>query len=100
MELKYKYFQVTFSDGITYSIPVDLIVDSYVNYYSTKNKDGVQLAKEWAIKLFNNDPFEIEDWAQNNMDWEDVKDHAIIIFESKPVVNYDKEWCNAEVKIK
>ena len=86
-----KYMIATFPNGDRYKIPTKIIADDYVKYYLSK---GEQTEKELKEEVDNNfqDTFEIEDWAFNNMNWEDVENHAVKI--EKVKIDLEEEWGN------
>jgi hypothetical protein len=88
-----KTLRVTFSDGSQYDIPVNVIIDNAVAYF-TKRYPGYPEARagyEWSRS-------EIEDWATNNMNWCDVAAHAVQV---RPPNQRDMDelWANAETQI-
>ena len=52
-------------------IPLHVIAKSYADCYWLKPAD--------VEEMMTLDPSECVNWARNNMDWEEVKDHAIHI---------------------
>jgi hypothetical protein len=43
------------------------------------------------------DPDEVADWAQNNMDWDDVKDVAKLVHSDEP--DYQEGWVNGDYEV-
>ena len=98
-----KYLIVEFSDG-EYKIPAHIIADSRAKYYAeydTGETSGAEYdaayGKEYECTL--NDEYELTDRASGNMDWEDVKDHAVLIKKSDPDPDHGFEWVNAEKRM-
>lgn len=92
---------VKFSDGTRFSIPAKLIAFDRAKYYAehdTKKTSGEEfdavLNEELEYAL--GDESELLDWANNNMDWKDVANHAIPVTSEKKSANYNKEWTNAD----
>lgn len=54
---------------------------------------------EDTLPLFVGDEFEIYDWARNEMNWEDVRDHAVFVGMRDKKVNFIQEWMDADVEI-
>ena len=71
---KAKSLRMTFSDGSIWEIPALFIAEHRAKYYSKKDKDTT-FEKEIDFAL--TDEYEFEDWAQNNMDFSDVKVCAV-----------------------
>lgn len=93
-------YNVTFSNGQTWSIPVVIIALNKAKYYHSK--DDYLTFPEYMIleeaiksilKEFDNDAYLIEDWARNNMNWSDIVHHAVLIEEEK-TIDWENEWSN------
>lgn len=82
---------VKMPDGSEWTVPRQVIVDHRLSYYR-----GIKHAEpededppdEWLL-----------DWAPNNMDWRDVKDHAVQVKPPQPS-NYADGWVNAEMEVR
>lgn len=88
-------FQVEFSDGCRFSIPVSVIAQHHAEFYA--NEHGTEIDQELntnTIPYFYQEPFNIEDWALNHMSWVDVKDVAKAISTDMRLTydNYIEEW--------
>ena len=104
-----KRLRVKFSDGKAYDIPAEYIARQRAEYYA--EGDVVRSIKEeykeeyrekaiqYEIEYALNNFYEIYDWACNNMDWKDVKDVAVLVDAPHLKVDYEKEWCNANMKL-
>lgn len=90
MSVLTKSYVVTMPDGSKWSVSVQHIALHRANYYAEADLLNEDLKA--TVELFESDEFEIEDWANNNMDWDDVKDVAKCI---KPAeVDYQEGWVN------
>lgn len=95
--LKKKYV-TTMPDGSKWAIPVTVIAADRANYYAKEfDGDAGKSLHDDTGPLFEADDFEIEDWAQNNMNWADVKDHAECIEPSK--CDFQDGWMNGAHEI-
>jgi hypothetical protein len=97
-ELNAKSYHITMEDGSVWSIPVMVIALNRASYYS--EADGVSLDDSMdgdTVPLFLADPLEIEDWAKNNMDWEDVAADAQCIQGAS--IDFEDGWCNGEAEV-
>lgn len=99
-----KFIIITFSNGEKYKIPAEFIAVARAKYYADLDsrrdiniKYDEIYQQELEYSLNNND--EILDWADNNMNWEDVKDVTTFIEQIKEEINYEKEWTNSEKEI-
>ncbi len=101
MSILEKDYIITMSNGERWSLPVIFIALDRAGYY--KEKDGLTDIKESlskdTIPLFEADEFEIEDWAKNNMDWEDVRNNAYVIEKNLVSFDYQQGWGEGEVEI-
>ena len=93
-----KYILVQFSDRTWWKIPAKIIAESRAKYFAEHDAaigDGTYdevYKEEYEITI--NDSVELEDWAKNSMDWEDVKEFAVQ--DRSEDADYEKEWCNTE----
>ena len=92
-----KYIVVSFSDRICWKIPASVIAESRAKYYAEVDSargdgDYDEVYKEEYDYTLSNIS-EIEDWAKNSMNWEDVKDHAVLYRSDDS--DYEQEWCNS-----
>ncbi|WP_241624224.1 hypothetical protein [Rosenbergiella epipactidis] len=95
-----KYLQVEMPDGSKWAVPVEVIALHRARYYA--QNDGIcldQSLNEDTLPLFESSPFEIEDWAVNNMDWVDVKRFAVQIKNPHPDFDYEDGWTNGDKQI-
>ncbi len=98
MDILSATYVTTMSDGQKWAVPVERIAFNHAHYYA--KRDGIsfdETLKRGTIPLFENDHFEIEDWAQNNMDWSDVVKYARII--DDPACDFQEGWVNGEHSI-
>jgi hypothetical protein len=90
---------VTMPDGSKWKVPVMVIAK-----HRAKNQEGepggnAQQSIEDTIRLFTSDEREIKDWAENNMNWEDVEKFAQKIQDPDLEVDYQEGWVNGEKEI-
>lgn len=91
-----RYYAVIMSDGKIMGIPAEIIADNYAKYYEKQGesyKENFDAMMHW----FDTDDFEFEDWAKNNMDWSEVKEHAEWIGGQQKEADYDNDWMNERV---
>lgn len=102
MSILDKYLEVEMPDNSRWAVPIRLIAEHRAAYYAKADFDefGGDVAlslKEDTEPLFESDHYEIEDWAQNNMNWKDVKPHAKQIALAK--IDWEDGWCNGEKRV-
>jgi hypothetical protein len=91
--------RVEMPDG-PWDVPVKVIAEHRAANYADEFDNDVQRSlDEDTLPLFRESPFEAEDWAANNMDWDDVKAHAVKAPFQPDEIDYVAEWCNAEKSI-
>lgn len=98
MNILDKYYVVEMPDQSKWAIPVRIIAENRATYYA--NADDISFFEslnEDTAPLFESDNYEIHDWAANNMNWRDVKDHAIQVQESD--FCYEDGWANGEYEV-
>jgi hypothetical protein len=96
-----KFLVVAMPDGSRWAVPVKVIAESRAREYA--KQDEVEFARSYAedtIPLFEESPYDIGDWASNNINWEDVKKHAVKIG-SHPMTDRDFQegWVNGGKEI-
>lgn len=93
-----KKYYLKFSDGSTWAVPVHLIMMNHAEFYAGRSgSDPMEVLEKETIPFFEEDDFNIEDWAKNNMNWDEVKDQAVQI--TPPAIDFQSEWINSKVKI-
>jgi len=93
-----KKYYLKFSDGSTWAVPIYTIMMNHAEYVASNNGQDPMVALEnESIPFFEEDDYNIEDWAKNNMNWTDVVEHAVQV--TKPTLDYQTEWMNSQVKI-
>lgn len=93
-----KYLKVTMSDGSKWGVPVSLIALSRATHYADEFGSVQESLDNDTLPLFESDPYEIEDWAANNMNWEDVSDHAVLIASAEDI-DWQEGWLNGDKEI-
>jgi hypothetical protein len=97
--MKEKCLKVRFSNGDMFEIPARVIAENRANYYA--DLDGYEInSNEWEAEIISalNDEFEIEDWAANNMNWNELAPYARRI-DSDKEFDYDDGWTDADIEL-
>ena len=83
-----KFYQVKMPNGETWRVPLSVIEKSVIDCFGelpSYMAEGDHIDHDYA-----------EEWAQNNMNWSDVKEHAELVERD---VDYEDYWCNGEGQI-
>ena len=96
-----KYLLIEMPDSMTYGVPLEMIARSRAEHYKSEfNNDVIARLVEDTIPLFESNDYEIHDWAANNMNWKDVKNHTIVLKRKTSDDEFQEQWVNGEYKIK
>jgi hypothetical protein len=87
-----QYMFVEMPDRSVWRIHTYLIADNRNAYYDSLGKDPLETRAETA-ELFE-DPAEIADWAENNMDWDEVRPCATLVKQGE--IDYQAGWIEGE----
>ena len=90
-----RIYAVTMDNGEVWGIAAEVIADNYAKYYEERGEQ-YQNNFDFMIYCFDNGDFEFADWAKNNMDWEDVKDRAVLLERNQNAVDYEECWVNGK----
>lgn len=94
-----KVMTVLQEDGSKWAVPVEVIARSRAAHYAHEFGGDVERSlAEDTLPMFADDPFEIEDWASNNMNWSDVQNVAFKCGEPSPP-DFQEAWINGEKEI-
>ena len=89
-----KFLKVTFLTGETWQIPAGVIARDRAAYYANKDAEkgmgNFEDILESEMRAALDDDYELIDWAQNNLSWENVSTHAQKIAEATPI-RFDRE---------
>lgn len=94
-----KELRVTMPDGSVWAVPAQVVAENRARFYADEQPTSAPdhgYAEELAYTLSDN--VELIDWAETNMNWDDVKDHARQAEEPDPV-DYQEGWVNGEKEV-
>jgi len=98
-DVSQKMLHVTMPDGSVWGVPVSVIAHDRAKYYASEFEgDITQSLNEDTLPLFEESPYEVQDWACNNMNWSDVATHAKQITPAPPV-DMEEGWANGEKEV-
>lgn len=85
-------FIVDAPDGSRWAVPVLAIaLDRAAHYAKEFDGDAERSLEEDTMPLFEADPYNVQDWAVNNMNWSDVKAYSYIYAPAKPITDEDMQ---------
>ncbi|ATI15725.1 hypothetical protein [Bordetella phage vB_BbrM_PHB04] len=90
------FFQVKFKDGSMFEVPTIIVAQDRANYYHQRDKEEFPTlddALKDTAELFAADTYEIEDWAKNNMNWDELAPHARLVG-YEPA---ERDWMDCEL---
>ena len=98
MSILTKSYITTMPDGSKWAVPVSVIAGHRAKHYAHEFGGDIEKSlQEDTGPLFESDDYAIEDWAQNNMSWDDVKDLAECIEPAK--CDFEKGWMNGDHEV-
>jgi hypothetical protein len=98
MAIQDKQIRIHFSDGSIWEAEILVIATDRAIYYWKEKGEFSSLEeslREDTLPLFEDSPYEVIDWAKNNMGWSDL--HAKWV--GSTAIDKDNEWPNAKVEI-
>lgn len=81
-----KFIYITTENKYVYKVPARVVAESRAEHYK---EDGYEEEYKYTMES----DFELSDWFNNNMDWDDVKKHAVLVSapeQDEPVVGQDE----------
>ena len=102
MSIEDKFLKVTMPDGSKWKVPVRIIAEHRANRYFERGeyKSLLESLREDTFPLFEEDEYQVEDWASNNMDWTDVEKYATRIKDKGlSAEDLQEGWVNGEKEI-
>jgi len=94
-----KHLFVTMPDESVWAVPVEIIARNRAAHYAHECGGDIERSlAEDTMPLFEHDPYEVEDWAANNMNWSDVVEHAVLVEQGE--TDYEEGWANGEKEVK
>jgi hypothetical protein len=87
-------------DHSKWDIPVAIIARNRAESYADEFDGDVERSlKEDTLPLFDQSPYEISDWASNNMNWSDVAAHATLVPTHPPKCDFEEGWSNGRKEL-
>jgi hypothetical protein len=90
-----RHLIVEMPDRSLWAVPVMVIARNRAAVYAKEFGGDVERSlNEDTIPLFEEDDYNIEDWATGNMNWSDVKGHATRLPSPPMEFNWELGWMN------
>ncbi len=91
--------QIKFPNGERFNIPAGIVAKSRTEHYA--ESDGFERdSDEWNEEMEQSmEESELRDWLFNNMDWKDVKDHAVKAAPADDAPTYESMWGDADAEL-
>lgn len=94
-----KMLTCVMADGTKWGVPVDMIArDRAAHYASEFGGDVDRSLAEDTLPAFEEDEYEIQDWAVNNMNWSDFDGHQVKI-EDAVTPDFNGDWLHGDKKV-
>lgn len=92
-----KYMTIRMPDNSVWAVPVMVIAENRAKFYADDFNGHLERSlAEDTIPLFEECPAEIQDWAGNNMNWDEVADMAVKVKTPKHPVDFQEGWANGD----
>lgn len=83
-------------DGSKWDVPAEKIAENRADYYSDGDRSSDVYEREFKYALANDTA--LEDWASNDMNWDDVSEFATKV-EAPSDVDYQEGWVNGPKEV-
>lgn len=93
-----KTIEATFSNGEVWAIPIKQIALSRAEHYESEFASLKESIETDTLPLFEQNEYEVIDWAKNNMDWSDFD--AKYLRTNMIEDTYEEQWPNVELVVK
>jgi len=95
-----KTYTVTMPDGSVWKVPVWVIVASRAQSYAEDDDNDMSFMEAMVdtLGLFYDSNSAVEDWARNDMNWDEVEPYAIRA-EFAREADFQEGWVNGPVEI-
>ena len=90
------HMTVRMEDGSLWGVPVAVIARNRAEHYAGEFGGDVERSlAEDTMPLFEQDDYEIQDWAVNQMNWTDFDGHQVCL--ARPAApNFQNGWVRGE----
>jgi hypothetical protein len=86
------------TNGDRWAVSVRVIAENRARVYIEEHDGDLPRALDNTVEFFESE-YEIEDWAANNMNWDDVKEHAFLYEKNSEPIDWQESWVNGEHEI-
>lgn len=93
-----KLLVITMPDTSKWSVPVEVIARHRAAEYASEFGGDIERSlAEDTIPYFEDDDYNVEDWAANNMNWSEVAAHAKLVEQGE--CDFQEGWINGEKEV-
>lgn len=93
------FLVIDMPDGSKWAVPVSIIARNRAAHYAHEFDGDIERSlTEDTLPLFQSDNYEVHDWAANNMNWSEVSEQAIEIWDGS-ATDYQEGWMNGEYEV-
>ena len=100
LHISEKEYYIIMPDRSVWAVPVEVIARDRADHYKEEFDGDIERSlNEDTYPLFENNDYEVADWASNNMNWDDIVGSARWVAEHQSDTNTYKMvdgWCNPE----
>ncbi len=91
---------VEMPDLSLWAVPVMVIARDRAKHYASEFGGDIERSlNEDTIPMFTDDEYEIADWAVNNMNWSDVKEHATRLPSPPVEIDWEQGWLSGAKRL-
>jgi len=99
MSIRDGKYIVEMEDGSKWAVPIEAIALNRAKKYADEfGNNTARSLEEDTWPLFEDDSYEIHDWASNNMNWEEVEGKAARVADGGSI-DYQEGWVHGEWEI-
>lgn len=87
-------YAITMPNGDVYGVQAEAIADYYASYCQREYDEDYYENYDAMMSWFQKGDYKFADWTKNNMDWNDVKDKAVLLKKNEETVDFQDGWVN------
>lgn len=94
--MKHTHFTIQLPDQSVWGVPIAMIAQDRAKHYAHEFDGDVERSlAEDTLPMFEDDTYNIEDWACNNMNWSDFAEHQVKISDA-PKPDFQEAWMSGD----
>lgn len=96
-EVEKPHLVLMFSNGERWALPTRVISHHRASYYAAKDPDTTYTI-EYDYTQSKEGEDELYDWVRNNMNWNELVPHCVLLPSPLHKFDYEAEWSDGAVK--